>query len=53
MKSIIQLIMSLTILIGGGKIAIVKAHDTFRELAFSKIYKGLSSTTKLNDQLWD
>jgi len=53
MKSIIQLIISLTILIGGSKIAIVKAHDTFRELAFSKIHKGLSPTSKLNNLLWN
>jgi len=52
MKSIIELIISLSILIGGSKVAITKAHDTFRDLALNKVKQGLSSTKALNDQLW-
>lgn len=52
MKSIIELAISIGLLFGGGKLALVKAHDTLRDLAASKIQKGLAPTKKLNDMLW-
>jgi len=52
MKSIFELALSLGILFGGGRLAFIKAHDTIRDMAMSKIQKGLTPTKKLNDMLW-
>ncbi|MBT7610749.1 MAG: hypothetical protein HN576_13395 [Bacteriovoracaceae bacterium] len=53
MQSIFQLALSLGLLFGGGRLAFIKAHDTIRDLAISKIQKGLTPTKKLNDKLWE
>lgn len=52
MKSIFQLALSLGILLGGGTYAVKTAAEAIRDLAFTRISKGLSSTKKLNDALW-
>jgi len=52
MTSIFQLALSLGLLFGGGRLAFIKAHDTIRDMAMSKIQKGLTPTKVLNDKLW-
>ena len=51
MKFMIQLMISLAIIFGGSRFALIKAHDLMRELAFKKISKGLSKTSDLNKML--
>jgi len=52
MKSTIELAISLTLIFGGSRLALIKAHDYFRNLASQKVIKGLSSTEEFNDALW-
>lgn len=52
MRSVIELFVSLTLIFGGSRYALIKAHDYFQEKAAQKIIKGLSSTQELNRMLW-
>ena len=53
MKGIVEIAISIGLLFGGGKCALVKAHDTIRDMAMEKISKGLTPAKILNDKLWD
>lgn len=53
MKSIVELALSIGLIFGGSTYAIKKAHDTIRDMALSKVSKGLTPTKKLNDMLWE
>lgn len=53
MKSIFQLALSVGLIAGGGTYGLIKAKDMMREMAFSKIHKGLTPTKRLNDKLWE
>lgn len=51
-RSIFEVVLSLGFILGSGHFAITQIHDTVRDMALSKVQKGLSSTKSFNDALW-
>lgn len=51
MKELIGSIIVIVSLIGGGSIALIKAHDAIRKAALEKVAKGMPSLTNLTRAL--
>ena len=53
MKMIAELLITASLLFGGAKFALIKAHNFIQQKAFEKIQRGMTPMSELNKKLWE